>query len=46
MDPFDHMIRSTLLAALWYGTALFFWWAFGFEAVVVVLLAAVVYKSI
>ena len=46
MDPFDQMARSLYRAAAWYGTMLFFWWAFGFEVVVVMLLATLVYKSI
>ena len=46
MDPFDQMARSLARAAAWDGTMLFFWWAFGFEVVVVMLLATLVYKSI
>ncbi len=46
MDPFDHMVRAFIRGTAWYGSMLFCWWAFGFEVVVIMLLATLVYKSI
>jgi len=45
MDPLDQIIRSLAFSGAYYAIVLFFWWAFGFEFAVVMLLATLVYKS-
>ena len=46
MDPLDQLINPLARSAMWYGMALFCWWAFGFEFVVILLLAMIAKSNI